>query len=135
MSVRRQRVVASSDFVVNAGQHRHRLPILFGMPHLTTPHFRVLASVRLAHATGQHLGPDVRYTSAAVWYAMLSPTPVVSLPLPPSGRSPQAGRSAAEHGGAREPTPRPRPRRAPFADLPRRPVTVRVVTGGVAWQS
>lgn len=130
MSAERQRVVASSDFIVNAGQQRHRLPILFRMPYHTTSHFRRSARVRLAEATGPRSGPNVHHFSEAAWYAMLSQIPAVSPPLHRSGHSPQARRPATEHGGAEEPTPRPRSRRAPLDDLPRRPVTV--ITGGSA---
>lgn len=58
--------------------------------------------------------------------------PAGSSPPSGSGDSPQARRPAVEHGGARG-APCPRPRRAPFDDLP--PHLVTVAIGGWARQS
>jgi hypothetical protein len=68
----------------------------------------------------------LRGTSPTVHQTTHHQIPAVSPPLAGSGDSPQAGRPAAEHGGAGEPNPRPC--RAPFNDLPRRQVTV-VIAG------
>ena len=68
-------------------------------------------------------------TSPTVHQTTHHQIPAVSSPLSGSGDSPQAGRPAAEHGGAGKHPPPP-PRRAPFHDLPRRLITV--VIGGSA---
>jgi len=70
-------------------------------------------------------------TSPAVHQCTRHQIPAVSFPLPQRTLPPQAGRPATKHGGAGEPSPRPRPRRAPLQHQPRRPVTI----GGPAWQS